>query len=256
MSKRIIAQSLLIALFGLYFTPKDLFAKEKNNKKIVIQKKLPKESLLNSRSILEPVVRLTIMTNNPKKKSTDIYHATAFSVSYSKKDNISFLITNAHFCIFWQKDEKNSILFAETSETFRGKLPPSIYFPGQVLKTEKESDLCAVMVRGKVIPVVMAAKNYMPKQLEPVVTVGAPGGVFPIITKTNISAVVERKKIKLGEMSPTGSPVGMISAKVYPGQSGSPVYNQSGKVIGIIFSATNTYGGFFVLNKDIYKFIE
>ena len=109
---------------------------------------------------------------------------------------------------------------------------------------------------GKINPVKMGPRDYIPKQLEIVTTVGAPGGVFPIITKTNVSAVVDRQKTKLGEMSPDGNPIGMLSAKVYPGQSGSPVYNNDGKVIGILFSATHTYGGFFVLNSDIYDFVQ
>lgn len=247
MLKTIITHSLLIALFSIYFTPKNLFAKEKN-KKI--------ESYPVGVDILGPVTRLTIMANKPKEKKTEIYHATAFSISYSKKDNLSFLLTNAHFCVLGGNNNQHSILFAETSETFRGKLPKAITYPGKILKIKKESDLCIIIVIGKITPAKMAPRDYIPKQLEPVITVGAPGGVFPIITKTNISAIVERKKSKLGEMSPDGNPVGMISAKVYQGQSGSPVYNINGEVIGIIFSATHTYGGFFILNKDIYDFVE
>lgn len=247
MLKTIIAQSLLIALFGVYFTPKKLFAKEKT---------VSKNNFSKKSDLLSPVVRLTMMNNDPKQKKTAIYHATAFSISYIKKDNISFLLTNAHFCILEDKDKENSILFAETSETFKGKLPPKIYYPGKILKIKIESDLCIIAVMGMIKPVVMAPRNYIPKQLDIVTTVGAPGGVFPIVTKTNVSAIVERKKIKLGRMSPVGNSVGMISAKVYQGQSGSPVYNEDGKVIGIIFSATHTYGGFFILNSDIYDFVK
>jgi len=253
MLRIIITQSLLIALFGLYFTPKKTFAKQKNEK---ITEQSNKNNSPKKNDILSPVVRLTIMANNPKKKNTEVYHATAFSISYIKKDNISFLLTNAHFCILGERDEKNSILFAETSETFRGRIPPGIFYPGKIIKTKIESDLCIVMVVGKIKPVSMAPREYIPKKLDTVTTVGAPGGVFPIITRTNVSAIVERGKIKLGKMSPVGNPVGMISAKVYQGQSGSPVYNESGEVIGIIFSATHTYGGFFILNSDIYDFVK
>ena len=155
-----------------------------------------------------------------------------------------------------QESNQDSILFAETSETFRGKLPKNINYPGKILRYKKESDLCIVAIIGKITPVKMAPREYIPKQLDSVITIGAPGGVFPVVTKTNVSAIVDRSKSKLGGMSPVGNPVGMISAKVYQGQSGSPVYNHGGKVIGIIFSATHTYGGFFILNKDIYDFVQ
>ena len=247
-----ITSLLLVMLLGIYFTPKKIFAKEK----------ILKESSLNDNishkrdKILSPVVRLTMMTNDPKKKNTAVYHATAFSISYVEKSNLSYLLTNAHFCTLGAKDEENSILFAENSDTFRGKLPPNILFPGRIMKLKKESDLCIVVVLGKIRPVKMGPKNYMPKQLENITTIGAPGGVFPIIIKTNVSAIVDRRKTKLGEMSTIGNPIGMLSAKVYPGQSGSPVYNGKGEVIGIVFSATHTYGGFFVLNSDIYDFVQ
>lgn len=252
MSKIPITSLLLVMLLGMYFTPKKIFAKEKILKSDNLKNNIP----LRKDQILSPVVRLTMMTNDPKNKKTAVYHATAFSISYAKKNNLSYLLTNAHFCTLGDKSGVESILFAENSDTFRGKLPLNISFPGKIAKIKKENDLCIVVVVGKINPVKMGPKNYMPKQLESITTVGAPGGVFPIITKTNVSAIVERKKTKLGEMLSDGNPIGMLSAKVYPGQSGSPVYNENGEVIGILFSATHTYGGFFILNSDIYDFVQ
>lgn len=252
MPKIPITSLLLVMLLGIYFTPKKIFAKEKILKSYKLKNNTPPKK----DRILSPVVRLTIMANDPASKKTAVYHATAFSISYAKKNNLSYLLTNAHFCILGGENEENSILFAENSDTFRGKLPTNISFPGKIIKINKKSDLCIVVVIGQINPVKMGPRDYIPKQLEIVTTVGAPGGVFPIITKTNVSAVVDRQKTKLGEMSPVGNPIGMLSAKVYPGQSGSPVYNNDGKVIGILFSATHTYGGFFVLNSDIYDFVQ
>ena len=248
----------LIVIFFAYITPNDINAKEKNNKKLP-GKKIVSKNLDNlyppKKLILDPVVRLTILFNDIKNKSTKTYHATGFSIGNSKNLTTSLIITNAHFCKKF-RNETNSLMFAEDSSSFRGNLPPKVDYPAIIVRVSEQQDLCLVLAQGFITPIKMGKKNYIPKALDIVYTVGAPGGVFPIVTKTNVSTIVSKNNAALGPMSREGPKIGMLSAKVYPGQSGSPVYDKDGIVIGVLFSATGTYGGFFILNEDIYNFVE
>jgi V8-like Glu-specific endopeptidase len=53
-----------------------------------------------------------------------------------------------------------------------------------------------------------------------------------------------------------GEPFLLTSEEVYPGHSGSPIFNENGEVIGIIFASFPTYGGIGIPVGDIHKFLQ
>ena len=140
----------------------------------------------------------------------------------------------------WTSSSLSTKSFVQTS------LPTS-----RVLVTIPELDLCYLEVRGYIRPVEIESYSYSPTNFEKIFIVGAPAGDFPIIIDSYISASIERSSIGIGTLSRSGNSFILVSEQIFPGHSGSPIYTEEGKVIGIVFGALQTYGGLGVSHRDI-----
>lgn len=148
----------------------------------------------------------------------------------------------------------NSILAIENYE----KTTPNIsndYISSRVLYTDSELDLCLVAAYGFIKPAIIADISYEPELFEKVFIIGGPTGNFPIIIDTYISGSSTRESIMLGGLSHSGNDFLLISEQIFPGHSGSPVFNQAGEVVGIVFASLETYGGFAISHKDIFELL-
>ena len=222
---------------------------------------------VNSDKMLKPVVRLTFLIPStdydesekfePYNNPMDIAMATAtgFSVDYDVKRDVSLIITNAHFCDTVNARD-DTVLVVETSETLRSEMPSSSGYAANVLYMDQYLDLCLVEVYGFVRPVTLAEIDYEVQKFEKIYIIGSPSGILPIIIDTYISARVDRNEIMLGPMNQSGTPYIMTSEQVFSGHSGSPIYNQNGEVIGIIFASLSSYGGLGVSIRDLYTFMQ
>jgi S1-C subfamily serine protease len=254
---------LVIALSSVYITNRVIDYKREINQLESFQISAKEKSS----KMLSPVVRLTFLIPNvdvdenegpdPADSPMDISMTTAtgFSIEYNARSNVSLIITNAHFCdIIETRDD--TVLVTENSETLRSEMPSQSGYASNVLYIDPYLDLCLVEAFGFVRPAILAEIDYDIQDFEKVYVVGSPSGVLPIIIDTYISAAVDRRDVKLGRMNQRGMPYIMMSEQVFPGHSGSPIYNQNGEVIGVTFASLSSYGGLGISVRDLYTFLQ
>ena len=210
-------------------------------------------------NLVDSVVKLNFEVKTPNGISAH-GSATGFSVAYNKAQDKSYVITNDHFCssvteaypfpsrFYYQTHDE---LFS-LSDRYNGKM---IY----ILHSDPTKDLCIMLADGYIKPVKVASKNYQVKQMEPVKIIGAPAGTFPIILDTYVSNLSTRKFLKPNMRE--GGFLYLISEMALGGHSGSPVFNNKGQVIGVIFLSLNNgsgeiYGSIAIPLEDLREFLD
>lgn len=167
--------------------------------------------------------------------------ATSFSVHYNIIRNESLILTNDHFCKTLEEDglviEVSSKHFKETTLA-------------DIIDRDENNDLCLLKIEAKTIP--LSLKDNC-SHGDKAIIYGAPDGVFPIIIDTYISSSNLSKS--LFDMKEPGEELLMVSALVFPGHSGSPIIKED-YVCGIVFAASNYYGGLATKSKYIESFIQ
>lgn len=252
----------LLTLISLVYVTKEVITFSKD---IISLKEYQTEASVKQERMLHPAVRILNIQESfemynllggydtQTNVETEIFLSTAsgFSIQYNPVDDISFIITNDHFC---SAIMPNSILAIENYK----KTAPNIsndYISSKVLYTDSELDLCLIAAFGFIKPAIIADISYQPELFEKVFIVGGPTGNFPIIIDTYISGSSTRESIMLGGISNDGNDFLLISEQIFPGHSGSPVFNQEGEVIGVVFASLETYGGFAISHKDIFELL-
>lgn len=216
------------------------------------------DSNKNSQKILEPVVKLNFAVQTPSGEVV-ISSATGFSVAYDKRKGISYVITNDHFCEDLAKAILPARIFFEDSTNQMSAEKQFDKGNLFVVETDPRTDLCLLRTHHYIKPVKLAAIDYQVKQLDSVITVGAPNGVFPIITESNVGNLFDRDI--LPDNMKHGDHLIMISDIIFGGQSGSPLYNKNGEVIGVMFMGLNNqfgpvYGSLAIPISDVYKIMK
>lgn len=122
-------------------------------------------------------------------------------------------------------------------------------FNADVIETYPSIDLAVLEVDEKNLPYLDLAENPTYKSDESIVFIGNP------LKFTSIAN--EGSLIDFHQLSDWDVPVMMMEAPVYRGNSGSPVLNDDGKVIGVVFATLDhdEHGkvGLFVPIKEYYK---
>jgi len=207
---------------------------------------------------VQPVVKIIFAVEMAFLR-TATNSATGFSVAYDKSEDVSYIVTNDHFC------EHHEELTSGTKflyQNHRGIISPE----GSpdlkeltVYRRDKSKDLCLMSAQGYVRPAKVASPKYKVRQMEKVTTIGSPAGVFPVLLETHISNMFSR------EVAPKsmhgGRNLYLLSEQVFAGQSGSPVYNSEGEVIGVIFMSLSNrsgpvYGGVAIPLLDLIEFLD
>ncbi|MCM3390663.1 serine protease [Ureibacillus chungkukjangi] len=106
--------------------------------------------------------------------------------------------------------------------------PDDSLYKGEVIETYPDIDLAILKVEGKQLPYLTLADSYTPTEQEAIYFIGNP------LYFTGIAN--EGQVIDYMQLSDWNEEVLMLDAPVYRGNSGSPVINLDGKVIGIIFA--------------------
>lgn len=224
-------------------------------KDIILLNPIQNRANIRIQRMLHPVVKITNIvsdSNEPEGQPIFASSATGFSIEYIPELNITFIITNDHFCREVQPG--SSIAF----ENFQNERVDYVAVGAteRILRTDPKLDLCLMYLRGFVRPAKIAEYNHTPMRFEEVFIVGGPSGDFPIILDTYISNFLPRKTVSMGNLSEDGVPFILTSEQIFPGHSGSPVYTIYGEVIGVVFGALPTYGGISVSHKDIYLLLD
>tara|TARA_A100001011_G_scaffold342872_1_gene376750 strand:+ start:811 stop:1593 length:783 start_codon:yes stop_codon:yes gene_type:complete len=221
------------------------------------QIKLEKESdspSYKSYKMLEPVVKLTTVYFGPEG-AFPYGSATGFSINYDSKSNSSTIITNAHFCSLLEELPVGSFLIAQDYKNVsNGVFDNAI--PAEIISYDEQLDLCALEVNGFVRPAELAPDYLRVVEFEELFIVGAPSGNFPIIIKTYSSGYVERKSGVLSPMSEEGEDILFVSEIVFPGHSGSPIFNREGQVVALVYASTSAYGALCITIRDLEKFLN
>lgn len=160
-----------------------------------------------------------------------VYTETGVGSGFSIKENL--IITNAHV-VGYNKEVAVNLYNGTTIK-------------GSVIKTDIEKDLALIKINKTITPLSINSENVSVGQ--EVYVIGAPKDIPYTMTKGIISAINR----KLGQ-----STYIQIDASVNSGNSGGPLMDDSGNVIGIItLKASDAEGiGFAINTKDINNFIE
>ena len=145
------------------------------------------------------------------------------------------ILTNAHV--------------VEGADEVRVRLTDRREFKGKVVGTDKATDIAVVKIEAKGLPVVKLGDPAQIKVGEWVLAIGSPFGFENTVTAGIVSAT--------SRSLPDGTYVPFIQtdAAVNPGNSGGPLFNLKGEVIGInsqIYSQTGGYMGLaFAIPVDV-----
>lgn len=150
------------------------------------------------------------------------------------------ILTNAHV--------------VENAQEVTVKLTDRREFPAKVLGKDKQTDIAVIRIEAKDLPVVRLGDPSASRVGEPVLAIGSPFGFENSATAGIISA----KSRALPE--DTYVPFIQTDVAVNPGNSGGPLFNMRGEVIGInsqIYSRSGGYQGLsFAIPIDVAAHIE
>lgn len=154
-----------------------------------------------------------------------------FGTCFSVKgiDGRSYVLTNAHVC------EGSMDMIALFQDKEVAKLT--------VVKQDKELDLCLLYGEFPNKPLDISSDI---QDFEPLTVLGSPHAGPMTVSLGNFTD-------RYSDMDG----VGLTSVKVYPGNSGSPVFNNKGYVVGIINSYdVRSQNGYLIYGSDILNFLQ
>ncbi|MGM8366736.1 trypsin-like peptidase domain-containing protein [Virgibacillus sp. W0181] len=143
---------------------------------------------------------------------TDDSKGTGFSISAD-----GTIVTNNHV--------------VEGEDTVTVAFPDDGLFTGEVSETYPSIDLAVVETNGEALPFLELAEKPMYEEDEAIYFIGNPLKFQGIANEGTI--------ISPTMLSSWSEEVYMLDAPVYRGNSGSPVINQAGEVIGVVFATMN-----------------
>ncbi|WP_295477240.1 DegQ family serine endoprotease [Sutterella sp.] len=145
--------------------------------------------------------------------------------------NDGMILTNAHV--------------VEGADRIVVRLTDKREFQGKVLGTDKQTDIAVVKIEAKDLPVLRIGDSSKLKVGEWVAAIGSPFGLDNTVTAGIVSA--------LSRNLPTDQYVPFIQTDVAvnPGNSGGPLFNMAGEVVGINSQIFSTSGGFMGLSFAI-----
>ncbi|WP_420998102.1 DegQ family serine endoprotease [Cupriavidus sp. 30B13] len=134
------------------------------------------------------------------------------------------------------------------------KLTDRREFKAKVLGVDKQSDVAVIRIDAKDLPTVRLGDPARVRVGEPVLAIGSPYGFENTVT----AGIVSAKSRSLPD--DTYVPFIQTDVAVNPGNSGGPLFNQRGEVIGInsqIYSQTGGYQGLsFAIPIDVATKVE
>ena len=141
------------------------------------------------------------------------------------------ILTNAHV--------------VDGADELRIRLTDNREFAGKVLGLDKKTDIAVVKIEAKDLPVLKIGSSESLKVGEWVAAIGSPFGLHNTVT----AGIVSAKSRQLP--SDQSVPFIQTDVAVNPGNSGGPLFNMQGEVVGINSQIFSTSGGFMGLSFSI-----
>lgn len=170
-------------------------------------------------------------------------YGSGFRLRYNGK---VYIITNKHVCDVSKRIGSPNHAFVENDDRF---------VVAKILKISKKHDLCAVEAASQAGGLSLAEREA--SILEKIILIGHPRGLPKVIRKGRVI----QHELEICIYYPEGNRClesTQISATAYPGNSGSPVFNESGEVVGVLFAGSPAYPGepYIVPYKYLLEFME
>jgi serine protease Do len=124
---------------------------------------------------------------------------------------------------------------------------------GEIEAIDERKDLCIVSRPNHGVPPPKLARNYEIRTNDRIFIVGGPLGIFPV---TSEGRVIRPKTKGFPVVNLNGRL--LINAAGTHGNSGGPVFNENGEVIGVVMAKTSPYDHvlFCVTIEDIEEFLR
>lgn len=162
--------------------------------------------------------------------NTDSGKGTGFAVSED-----GYIITNEHVI--------------DNALTITVVFPDNFLYQAQVVEAYKEYDLALLKIEGRDLPHLTLAENSTFTKNEHVYFIGNPLAFSGIANEGKLIGYTNATDIK--------TDIIMMNAPVYRGNSGSPVINEAGNVIGVVFAtgSREPYGkvGLFIPIEAVHQ---
>jgi serine protease Do len=94
------------------------------------------------------------------------------------------------------------------------------------------ADLAVIVLESDALPVVYLDRDYPITVGETVLIIGNPLSFTGIALRGRVAAA--------GQIGRSGEEVVMINAPIHPGHSGSPLFNEAGRVVGVVYAAVSS----------------
>jgi S1-C subfamily serine protease len=111
----------------------------------------------------------------------------------------------------------------------------SARIPAKVIGWDKAMDLALIKTEIKPEYVFSVVDRVIPRVGDTVLAIGSPGGLEKTVT-SGIVSTLGRRFLQIGDVI-------QIDAAVNPGNSGGPVVDTSGRLVGIVFAGIEQYQG-------------
>lgn len=160
------------------------------------------------RTLADSVLLVTVIT--------DEFSATGTAFVINNTKDSSQVLTNRHICS--KGDDATYQITDSNNNTYSASF----------VKYSTNVDVCLLSTDAILSSIKLATTDS--KYGDKILVIGAPNGIMPMFTDGYVGGY---KYILLGE---TNFVAQYISAPIYPGNSGSPVFNNKDTVVGIIFA--------------------